>query len=661
MRTRLTSPTVLVVLAAFLVSVAPHLMAMPPMLWLFVAASLTWRLGAELRNWRPPGRLIRVGATFLGLGLVILHYGTLWGRRAATALLCVMVASKLLEMYRLRDGRMVAALAFFLVATQFLFSQRLELLLWLLASCWLAVAALLRIQRDEDAPRTTPVRSDHVGVMRVLKSGAGQLAFALPFALVLFALFPRLGSPLWGLPEEALDGRTGLSDEMSVGEIASLFNDDSPAFRVTFDGTVPARDRLYWRGPVLWRFDGRTWRRVFYANRPVERVPSIDDDSLRYRVQIEPTERRWLFALDYPARWPDEVRVSANFELLRDEPLTTLTPYTVISEPDFVDTPELSPLFRRLATELPEGSNPRTRERAIELRREYPNDAELIDAVLRWFNEGPFFYSLETAPLGRHGADEFLFDLRTGYCEYYASAFAVLMRHAGIPTRIVTGYQGGFWQAADDYLLVRNSDAHAWVEVWLEGRGWVRVDPTAAVSPSRILDGARGAVPGAGNWLDAEWIFALRNQYDRLQHLWNQWVLGFDADRQQSMLRRLGLQALGVTGQAALMIAAVLLLGPLAWWLLGLLRRDPQRRDPIERAWRRVERRLRRRGVPRAPGETLREWTPRAAGAIANGGELERLAETYSRLRYGRPVPEPAVRRFLERCRRWRPLVDRAR
>ncbi|NKI33592.1 DUF3488 domain-containing transglutaminase family protein [Wenzhouxiangella sp. XN79A] len=658
MRTRLSKLSVLTVLAAFLVAVAPHLWAMPPTLWAFVAAAIAWRAGAEVANWRPPGRLIRVGATFLGLGLVILQYGTLWGRRAATALLCVMLASKLLEMYRLRDGRMVAALAFFLVATQFLFSQRLELVLWLLASCWLATAALLRIQRDEDAPRH--VRPGHraAGVPGMLRAGAGLLAFALPFALVLFALFPRLGSPLWGLPEEALDGRTGLSDEMSVGEIASLFNDDSPAFRVTFDGTPPSRDQLYWRGPVLWDFDGRTWRRGFHANRPIDREPAIDDGALRYTVQIEPTERRWLFALDYPARWPDDVRVTSSFELLSDEPLTTLTPYSVVSEPDFTDTPVLTPLLRRLATELPDGSNPRTREHALTLRREHPDDAALIDAVLRWFNEGPFFYSLETAPLGRHGADEFLFDLRTGYCEYYASAFTVLMRHAGIPARIVTGYQGGFWQASDEYLLVRNSDAHAWVEVWLDGRGWVRVDPTAAVSPSRIRDGARSAVPGAGRWLDADWIFGLRNQYDRLQHLWNQWVLGFDAERQQSMLRRLGLQALGVTGQAALMIAAVLLLGPLAWWLLGLMRRDPRSDDPAERAWRRVENRMRRRGVRRAPSETVREWLPRAAAAIRNGAELERLAANYVRLRYGRPASEPALRRFIERCRRWRPLID---
>ena len=327
----------------------------------------------------------------------------------------------------------------------------------------------------------------------------------------------------------------------------------------------------------------------------------------------------------------------------------------MISEPGFVDSPVLSPLFRQLALSLPEGSNPRTRQRALELREEFPEDRALIDAVLRWFNEGPFFYSLETAPLGRHGADEFLFDLRTGYCEYYASAFAVLMRHAGIPTRIVTGYQGGYWQTTDEYLLVRNSDAHAWVEVWLEGTGWTRVDPTAAVSPSRILDGARGALPAAGGLFDADWIYALRNQYDRLQNLWNQWVLGFDADRQQSLLRRLGLQAMGMAGQAALVMAALLLLAPLAWWIRGLGGRARASRDPLQRAWCRVEQRIGRIGPRRSPSETVSEWSPRAATALENGAEFAELADEYTSLRYGRGAPVESVRQFIERCRRWRP------
>jgi len=656
MTTRLGASTVAFVLAAFLVAAGPHLLAMPVWLGLFILAAAAWRGGAELRRWRPPGRLVRIGVTFLGLGLVIAAYGTLWGRRAATALLCVMLASKLLEMYRLRDGRMVAALSFFLVATQFLFSQRLDLVIWLLAACWLATIALLRIQRDEDAPRAGSGRVVRVPAAGMIRSAAAMLLLALPFALVLFVLFPRLASPLWGLPEEALDGRTGLSDEMSVGEIASLFEDDSPAFRVTFQGDLPSRSDLYWRGPVLWRFDGRTWRRVFYVNQPPERVPEVDPNAFRYTVQIEPTERRWLFALDYPARWPDKVRVSMAFEMLRDEPLTSLTPYDVISQPDFVDTPTLLPLYRNLALDLPEGSNPRTRQYARELRERFPDDdAALIDEVLRWFNEGPFYYSLDTAPLGRHGADEFLFDLRTGYCEYYASAFAVLMRHAGIPTRVVTGYQGGYWQASDEYLLVRNSDAHAWNEVWLEGRGWTRVDPTSAVSPTRILDGARSALPGAGGWMNADWAFRLRNQYDRLQNLWNRWVLGFDAERQESMLRRLGLQSLGLAGQAALMVAAVLLLAPLAWWLRGLLAGTRRTHDPLLRAWRRVERRLGRAGAARRPDETVREWTPRAARAVHNPAELEALSDRYQRLRYVAPAASGAMLCFVERWRRWRP------
>src|SRR5699024_8490090 len=260
----------------------------------------------------------------------------------------------------------------------------------------------------------------------------------------------------------------------------------------------------------------------------------------------------------------------------------------------------------------------------------FDDDRALIDHVLNWLRTEPFYYSLQAAPLGRHGADEFLFDLRRGYCEYYASAFAVLMRAAGIPTRIVTGYQGGFWQQGGEYLLVRQSDAHAWVEVWLAGSGWTRVDPTAAVSPERIESGAR-SVAGGGSRLG--WLRSLRNRYDRLQHLWNSWVLGFDADRQQRMMNFFGLPGLSRTGMAFLMAGILgLVVAALAWiWL-----RQPARsRDPVHRAWLRLIQRMRRRGLGPGIGETPLAWAERVAPRLAQGDRLQELAGSYCRMRYG--------------------------
>jgi len=657
MNDSLSKTTVLLVVAAFVLTALPHLAAMPAWLALVIVAAAAWRAAVALWDLRQPNWLVRSLLTFGGLALVIMHYGTFWGRRAATVLLCVMIAAKLSEMFRLRDARVVAALGYFLIATQFLFSQQLILFVYLLAGCALVTAALVRIQRDADGnpPAEGLASIGAIPATRVARDGAILMLLAIPFALVMFVLFPRLGSPLWGMPENALDGRTGLSNEMSPGTIANLFADDSPAFRVEFDGQPPPRNQLYWRGPVLWRFDGRTWTRQFYSNRAPERKPVAGEGAFAYNVQLEPSERRWLFALDYPVRAPENARLSADFEVIREDPVTSLISYDMISQPDFHDSPDLPQTLRRLALDLPDGSNPRTRARARDLRARFSDDRALIDAVLEWFNQEEFFYSLETAPLGRHGADEFLFDLRVGYCEYYASAFVVLMRAAGIPARIVTGYQGGFWQSSDDYLLVRQSDAHAWAEVWLEGQGWTRADPTAAVSPSRIREGARSAVSGDRSWLNAAWLYELRNQYDRLQHLWNRWILGFDAQRQRSFLASLGLDDLAPATQAILLVVlAGLVLVPVAW-LLQTMARSRTRPGKLDRAWLKLRSRLRRVGIRPRPGETPLELAGRAAPALANGDELLTLAAQYCKAKYGLINRQDANTEFIHEVAAWRP------
>ena len=648
----------MLVVSAFVFAASPHLAAMPPWLALTIVLAAAWRAAVELFGLPRPGWLVRGLLTFGGLALVIIHYGTFWGRRAATVLLCVMIAAKLSEMFRLRDARVVAALGYFLIATQFLFSQELLLFAYLVGGCALITAALMKIQRDADnTPDPDENRAPETsGAASVVRDGFLLMLLAVPFALVLFTLFPRLASPLWGMPENALDGRTGLSDEMSPGNISNLFADDSPAFRVSFDGPPPPRSERYWRGPVLWRFDGRTWTRLFYSNRDPERTPRPAPGAFSYTVQQEPSERRWLFSLDYPVRAPEGARLTADFELINRTPVTTLKSYDVISQPNFRDSVDLMQTMRRFALQLPAGSNPRTRAYAQELRGRYPDDRALIDAVLSWFNQEDFFYSLQTAPLGRHGADEFLFDLRVGYCEYYASAFVVLMRAAGIPARIVTGYQGGFWQAADEYLLVRQSDAHAWAEVWLEGQGWTRVDPTAAVSPSRIREGARSAVSGPQGWLSGEWLYQLQNQYDRLQNLWNRWVLGFDAARQHDFLASLGFDRMPAGVKAALLVAlAALVLVPLAL-LLQAATTNHRRPDRLERAWLRVRKRLHRAGIRPAIGETPLELARRSCDNLDNGHELITLASEYSLLRYGAFGSQNAIATFGKKAERWRPL-----
>jgi transglutaminase-like putative cysteine protease len=629
-------------IAAFVLAATPHLLAMPPTLGAMVVALCGWRLLAASKRWRPPPGWLRLLLTIGIIAVLVISYGGLWGRRAATGLLCLMLAAKMLELHRLRDLRMVASVSLFLIATQFLFDERLQFIAYLFIGVLVVFCAMLKIQQLETARTATLAKEG-----RIVRDGAIMLLAALPIALILFVTFPRLAEPLWGLPDEVMDGKTGLSDSMSPGSIADLYIDDTPAFRAEFAGTPPPPEQRYWRGPVLWNFDGDTWERSFLPSRtPAPDVPPGGDD-YRYTVQLEPHERRWLFALDYPVGSPDESRISLDFQITRRHPVTTLTEYSMRSNPGYTDMPELPNTLRRLALSQPEDRNPRTREMGRQLRERFGDDRELIDHVLDWLREEPFFYSLETVPLGRHSADEFLFDVRTGYCEYYASAFALLMRSAEIPARIVTGYQGGYWQEGGDYLLVRHSDAHAWVEVWLAGSGWTRVDPTGAVSPARIRTGASSV---AGEGATPDWLRQLRNRYDRLQHMWNSWVLGFDAARQQRMMRFVGMPDIGRTGMALLMAGIMGLVIALVAW--AWLRQPASARDPVERTWRRLTRRMRRRGLGPAVAETPLAWSRRIAPRLAEGDKLIELSEFYCLIHYGDRKEQALRNRFIRECRR---------
>ena len=633
-----TAPTAWTI-AALLVAAFPHLVAMPPPVAVVILAACAWRLAAAVRSWALPPGWLRLVVSLAAIGLLLATLGGLWGRRAATALLCLMLGMKMLELKRIRDLRLVASVALFLVAAQFLFNERLIYLVYLIASVLTVFAALQRIQQYEMGQQ--PVSGN---TRRLLAKSAALLAAAAPVAVILFLTFPRLAEPLWGLPDAAMDDRTGLSDSMTPGSIAELQIDSSPAFRASFDQQPPP-DQRYWRGPVFWDFDGNTWSRAPQPSRaPAPPVPPGDND-YSYTIQLEPHERRWMFALDYPVDTPDKARISADFQITRRHPITTLTQYSMRSNPDFVDMPELPAYWRRLALRLPEDRNPRTRKMADRLRSQFDDDRELIEHVLEWLHNEPFYYSLESAPLGRHGVDEFLFDLRVGYCEYYASAFAVLMRQAGIPARVATGYLGGHWQSGANYFLVRHSEAHAWVEVWLEGRGWTRVDPTAAVSSERIQQGL--ATAGGGS-TGSSWLRTLQNRYDRLQRLWNSWVLNFNAERQQSMFQFAGLPNIPPAGLTILMVS---MLGGAAALLFWLWMHQSRSRDPVQRAWQALVHRSRRLDLGPLAGETPAAWAKRLSADQRMGPEFITLVSDYCGIRYGSASDAAQQSRFIKASR----------
>jgi len=633
---QLSRPATLYTMGVLALTLIPQWLNMSPWLSFLTVAAFLWRLASLRFHWKPLPVFARVIVAFAGLASVLTVHGVFWGRRAGSAMLAVMLAFKLLEMYRIRDARLLVSVCFFLATIQFLFYQSAQMLLYAAAVVISGLMTLMRVQRD-DAFTGNPAAADARIPYANMKMIGKVLGISLPLALCLFFLFPRLSSPLWGIPEYALDGKSGLSDDMSPGSIQSLFIDDSPAFRVEFDGPAPAARELYWRGPVFWNFDGSTWSPMFWGWRRI--TPDLPDPrptSYRYSVQLEPHERHWLFALDYPASIPRESLLTTDYMLRSKKAITSLKTYTMISEPDFTIDPRLLADYRAIALSVPEHLNPRSRAWIKELREQYPRDANLIRAVLNHFNDEEFYYSLDPPPLGLHAIDDFMFTTRDGYCEHYASTFTVLMRMAGIPARVVTGYQGGYFNAAGGYFLIRQSDAHAWSEVWVSGSGWTRVDPTAMVAPERIERGALDAFGWKRSWYDFTWLRSAKNSLDVAQHYWNRWVVAFDYDRQAGMFSSLGLKI----ASTRILVTGMLVLGGLALLLAWpMLRRVSSRkvRDPALQLYQVFLRRLEKLGIHSPPNEGAGELAQRASAQIPERGDaINRISKIYYLCRYAR-------------------------
>jgi len=615
---------------------AVHAMHLPWWLTGISALLLVWRWWQRRRR---PGRVPR----WIKLPLLVLltlavmgTYGSIFGREPGAALAIGLLVLKSLESETVRDVRVAVSFACFALVTALLFTQ--SLVHTVVVACGLLPAlATLRAMEPAQQPASLP---------RTLLPGLGLLAAALPMSLLAFLLVPRLSSPLWGAPTPD-EARTGLSDTMSPGNLTSLLIDDSPALRVSFDGAVPARDLRYFRAYVMWDYDGRQWRRGFGLPRPP--APMEADGAIAYHVTMVASQSRILPALDVPMDAPPHAQLLADRELLANEPVTSALSYTLHSATRYRLQPELGPRWRQRGLELPSGFNPRTHALAAAWRARYgADDAAIVQAGLDLLRHGGFRYSLAPPPLGRNAVDDFLFGTRTGFCEHYASSFTVLMRSAGIPARVVTGYQGGYWSQLGGYLLLRYSDAHAWTEVWLRGRGWVRVDPTAAARPERVTQGAAAALGDQREWYESPWLENLRDRWDIVNRWWGQAVVGFDALRQRGLLTPFGIRDTD-TRTLALLIALTcgisMMLG-LGW---SLWRR--RRRDVLREALGMLERKLEQSGIARERGEGPQHYLERAARALPGRRHaLAQLSTDYLRLRYGSDEPPSEPLRAFRRA-----------
>jgi transglutaminase-like putative cysteine protease len=635
------------VLASLAVAAAPHLPHLPVWATLLTVAAFAWRWAADRRGWPLAPRWVRLVVLAAAPLAVLGTYRTLNGVEAGTSFLVLMAGVKLLETRGARDLTVLAFIAYFLLYAALLRDQRLLALPYLLAGAVAVTAALMRVHAGSDGrPR---------GVL--LRAGALALQ-ALPLALLLFVLFPRLPGPVWGLASGE-SARTGLGDEMMPGEISDLSVSGEVAFRVRFDGPLPLPAQRYWRGPVLHEFDGRRWTRPRGQAFPGQDVELLGDP-VDYVITMEPTDRPWILALDMPSQWPDgEAFRTFDFQLVAPRRLTEVSSWRLRSHPRFVAGTSLPESVRRKGLQLPPEGHPRSRALGRDLMARHGDPLGVARAMLTMFREQPFVYTLDPPKLADNAMDEFLFETRRGFCEHYAAAFTLVMRAAGVPARVVTGYQGGEYNPIGGYLIVRQSDAHAWSEIWVEGRGWLRVDPTAAVAPERIERGLIAAVgeaePVPGRLREASPLWArVALTWDTVNALWNERIVRFNAARQMDLLERLGLRdpdwrTLGLGMAASLALFFTVLSLYLAW-----RHREPPRDWPA-RLHAVVVRRLRRRGL--APGATEGpvSFLERAAAQCPDlAPDLEAIRDLYAALRYG-PQPRDADLRRLKH------LVNRLR
>jgi transglutaminase-like putative cysteine protease len=628
----------LLLLVSTVLVLLPHTAHLPLWVTLVCAATLAWRAALTLLGRRMPANLLLVPLAVAAMAGVLQSYQTVLGRDAGVAMLVLLVAFKMLEMHARRDLFVVVFLCFFLVLTNFFYSQSIATAALMLVSIVALLTTQLSFQLTGAVP---PLRTR-------LLMGAKILALAAPLAALGFVLFPRVDGPLWGQADQGRGASTGISDSMAPGQFSRLAQSDEPAFRVKFDGPPPEQTNLYWRGPVLGAYDGRTWTRVtphHFPGRKQQQVSvSVRGAPLHYEVTMEPSDGRWLFALEMPQALPQlpegTASASSEFEIQASSPVRERIRYDLASYIRFrlqaSDT--LDNAYQWLL--LPYGRNPKALAAGQRLRHDYPDPLQLVRAVLDRFSNGGYAYTLEPPLLGEDAVDEFLYSSRAGFCEHYAGAFVFLMRAAGIPARVVTGYQGGELNPIDGYLTVRQSDAHAWSEVWLPKLGWVRIDPTAAVSPDRVRHSLAQALPapapfgfeGLGRLIAADpdsLLARARYALAAANNGWNQWVLNYSPQRQHALMESLQDSLFSWRSAALFALACAVLL------LAGKFSRR-RRDDPVDRLYSALCHRLAQLGLPRAPDEGPTAYAARIAAAG--------LA----------PEPKAAAAEFLGRYSAWR-------
>ncbi|HJW10790.1 MAG TPA: DUF3488 and transglutaminase-like domain-containing protein, partial [Albitalea sp.] len=640
-------------------TVLPHVSHLPLWCSLLTAAVLLWRAHLALTNAPLPNRWVVIGVLILAAGLTLWWFRTLFGREPGITMAVTLMALKTLELRARRDAFVVFFLGFFIVLTHFLYSQSLPVAAAMLVSVWGLMTALVLAHMPVGQP----------GLRQASALAARTALLGAPIMVLMFVLFPRIG-PLWGVPQDGTS-TTGLSNSMHMGSVAEVAQDDSIALRVRFFGPTPPPQALYFRGPVLSRFDGREWRTgpaVPWS--PTDGGLRTRGEPLRYEMTLEPLRLSVLPLLEAGTATPrlEGYRVVQRSDLqwVTDRPVIERLRFEAMAYTNFRYGPLRAADALEDELDLPPGFNPRTLAWAHALKSEprlaHADAATLADAVMQHIATAGFTYTMspgaygETDPLG--AIDEFWLDRKLGFCEHFAAAFVVVMRAMNVPARVVTGYQGSDLQPTDGYTIVRQNAAHAWAEYWQAGVGWLRADPTAAVAPNRILRNRRLAPPpglmaGALGTVSPQLLAQLRSAWETLNNRWNQWVMNYSRGQQFDLLKSLGFDSPSWEDLSLLLIgtlSSMALAGAAwAWW-------DRHRVDPWVRQMERLRQALQPLGVAASAHDAPRTLAQRVRDRLGPAaGELVEVLDTIDRQRYGRAAatrPDTSLtRRFVAAAR----------
>ncbi len=595
------------VLATVILCTMPHFPYLS--IWVVLVCMLLWvyTYTAFRKSWTLPNTVIMKTVTaLLFAAAMTTHEG--FTIEAFVALLALMVSLKLLEISSSRDRMITVILCYFLIVSGLFFGDTIGATLYKLLCILVTTAVLIHVNKPER------------GLRAPLKLSCVLMAQAIPLMLIMFLVFPRIQGGIWGRTHINL-ARTGFADKITFGNIAELAQNKEPAFRVEFEGNIPKQNLLYWRGAVLWSFDGETWSRgLDRRGRPVAEIEA--SQSIAYTITLEPHNEHWLITLDLPAQ-VDLQRTHRlhDFTVYRWRPITSRVIYRGVSFTDAVVPWQKR--YKKQALQLPDQVNPRSRALAEALKEETATDAEYIERVLSYFKEQPFTYTLKPPPLVSPGAltgaqnknlvDAFLFESRKGFCGHFAGSFAFLMRAAGLPSRVVVGYQGGERNQYGEHLVVRQSDAHAWCEVWLEDKGWVRVDPTGVVAPGRLTANMENSLPPGetAGFLSlrkfgvlGHWFSNAGSMMDLINVRWNRWVMGYSINEQTGLFASVGLdlEHVPLWSNIVLFVLVVFVL-VIILAALFIYRQPGSGRDNIALSWDNFCEKMARTGVSRYPGQ----------------------------------------------------------